>query len=235
MKLLILVMITICASVLSSCTDSEATGVDATDRAPENGAQFEKGKGLSITDEMTQAIGLQTVDVEERTIPAWVPLRLRPLPGGIEAVGWLPADQLETLSPGSQVKFASFPGLGGSIKSIDKPTFAGSSDCEITVSFNSSVPENAELDGEVLIGESEAAVSIPRSALLSTAEGDFVYAVNGKHYFRTAVTVGAMNPEHVEITEGLFSGDAVVASPVMSLWMAELQVLRGGKACTCGH
>ena len=235
MKLLILVIISMFAAVLSSCTDSVATGVEATDRAPENGAQFEKGKGLSITDGMAQAIGLKTVEVEERTIAARVPLRLRPLPGGIEAVGWLPVDQLEKLSPGNQVEFASISGLKGSIKSIEKPVIAGPGDCEIAVSFTSIVPENNELDGEVLIGESEAAVTIPRSALLSTAEGDFVYAVNGKHYFRTAVTVGVMNPEHVEITEGLCAGDAVVTSPVMSLWMAELQVLRGGKACTCGH
>ena len=59
--------------------------------------------------------------------------------------------------------------------------------------------------------------------------------MNGKFYLRTAVKVGAMNEQAVEITDGLYSGDEIVASPVMSLWMAELQVLRGGKACTCGH
>ena len=58
---------------------------------------------------------------------------------------------------------------------------------------------------------------------------------NGKFFVRTPVTAGAMNDDHVEITEGLYAGDEVVTTPVMSLWMAELQVLRGGKACTCGH
>ena len=180
MKLFILVMTSIFATVLSSCTDSEATGVEATDRAPENGAQFEKGKGLSITDEMAQAIGLKTVEVEERTIAARVPLRLRPLPGGSGAVGWLPVGQLEKISQGCQVKFTNNSGLEGSIKNIEKPAFAGPGDCEITVSFTSTVPETAELDGEILIGETEAAVSIPRSALLSTAEGYFVYAKKRK-------------------------------------------------------
>ena len=47
--------------------------------------------------------------------------------------------------------------------------------------------------------------------------------------------VGAANEQSVEITDGLYAGDEIVAAPVMSLWMAELQVLRGGKACTCGH
>jgi multidrug efflux pump subunit AcrA (membrane-fusion protein) len=77
--------------------------------------------------------------------------------------------------------------------------------------------------------------SIPRSALLKTAEGTFAYTVNGKFYLRTPVKVGAMNEHVVEITDGLYAGDEIIASPVMSLWMAELQVLRGGKACTCGH
>ena len=72
------------------------------------------------------------------------------------------------------------------------------------MSIGGTVSENAELVGEVLTGNSEAAVSIPRSALLSTAEGDFVYAVNGKNFFRTAVTVGVTNSEYVEIIEGLF-------------------------------
>jgi hypothetical protein len=39
----------------------------------------------------------------------------------------------------------------------------------------------------------------------------------------------------VQITDGLYAGDQVVVQPVMSLWLAELQSLRGGKACADGH
>lgn len=72
-------------------------------------------------------------------------------------------------------------------------------------------------------------------ALLKTAEGSFVYTVNGSFYVRSPVKTGAANNKFVEITDGLYSGDEIVTTPVISLWMAELQVLRGGKACTCGH
>jgi multidrug efflux pump subunit AcrA (membrane-fusion protein) len=78
-------------------------------------------------------------------------------------------------------------------------------------------------------------VAIPRVSLLKTAEGSFVYAVNGERFVRTPVKVGAENSERVEITDGLYSGDQIVSNGVMPLWLAELQVLRGGKACTCGH
>ena len=77
--------------------------------------------------------------------------------------------------------------------------------------------------------------TVPASALLKTAEGSFVYTVNGQFYVRTPVKTGLANDKLVEITDGLYSGDQIVTTPVMSLWMAELQVLRGGKACTCGH
>ena len=58
--------------------------------------------------------------------------------------------------------------------------------------------------------------------------------MNESFFLRTPVEVGAMNAEFAEITDGLYAGDQIVTSPVDTLWMAELQILRGGKACTCG-
>ena len=76
---------------------------------------------------------------------------------------------------------------------------------------------------------------LPRAALLQTAEGNFVYTVSGERFVRAAVKVGVLNDEFVEITDGLYAGDQVAAQPVMTLWLAELQSLRGGKACADGH
>ena len=132
MKLILLVTSAILATVLPSCTDSEAEGVEATQTVPENGAQFEKDKGLALTDEMARAIGLQTVDVEERTIAARVPLTLRSLPGGIKAVGWLPVAQAEKVAPGCKVEFPGLSELSGSITTIEKAVTAGPGEYEIT-------------------------------------------------------------------------------------------------------
>jgi hypothetical protein len=235
MKLILLSLSALTLAILPSCTDSEASAVKSIERPPENGAQYEKGKGLSVTEEMARSIGLKTADVEEQKIAARVQITLRPLPGGKEANGWLTAAQVGKIQPGANVLFSGAVNSKGTIQNIEKPAFAETGDFEVTVSSNPPLPEGAEIQGAILLNEKEAAASIPRSALLSTAEGYFVYAVNGNYFFRTAVTVGAMNEDHAEITEGLFAGDAVVTTPVMSLWMAELQVLRGGKACTCGH
>lgn len=76
---------------------------------------------------------------------------------------------------------------------------------------------------------------IPTSALLKTVTGNFVYVVNGKHYLRTEVKGSPIDNKNLSITDGLFPGDEVVVSRVNSLWYAELQALRGGKACADGH
>lgn len=235
MKLILSSLSLLTLSILPSCTDSEASAVNSTELPPENGAQFEKGKGISLTEEMARSIGLKTADVENQKIAARVPLTLRPLLGGNEANGWLTAAQAEKIQPGANVLLSGPVNSKGTVQSIEKSAFTELGDFEVKVSSDTPLPEGSEIQSAILLDETEAAASIPSSALLSTVEGYFVYAKNGKFFFRMGVMVGAMNDDHVEITEGLYAGDEVVTTPVMSLWMAELQVLRGGKACTCGH
>lgn len=76
---------------------------------------------------------------------------------------------------------------------------------------------------------------IPASSLLKTVTGNYVYVMNGKHYLRTQVTTSRIDGHTAHITEGLFPGDEVVTKAVNNLWYAELQALRGGKACADGH
>lgn len=234
MKLILIALSVFALALLPSCTESEASAA-AVEGPPENGAQFKKGEGLSLTDEMVESIGLQTTDVEELRIASRVQFMLQPRPGTNEATGWLNASQAEKIQPGALVEIAGQPGTIGKVKTIEKNALSALMDFEVVVTTDSTLADAAEVQAAVVLPESDAAASIPRSALLSTAEGYFVYAKNGKFFVRTPVKAGAMNDDHVEITEGLYAGDEVVTTPVMSLWMAELQVLRGGKACTCGH
>jgi multidrug efflux pump subunit AcrA (membrane-fusion protein) len=73
--------------------------------------------------------------------------------------------------------------------------------------------------------------AIPRSALLKTAEGTFAYVVNGNYFFRTPIKTGAENADFIEVKEGLYAGDQIVSKPIMTLWVAELQVIKGGGHC----
>ena len=235
MKPILLSLSLLVLAVLPSCTDSVAKDEHSPGSNPENGAQFRKGEGLSLTDEMARSIGLQTAEVTEEQITATLSISLRPLPGGNEASGWLSAGEADKFQPGAVLELATSPPQKATVVRVEKPAFATASDSEITVRLEAPLAEGAEVRATLRLPEGAAVATIPPSALLSTAEGKFVYAKNGKFFVRTPVTVGATSADHVEIVEGLYSGDEIVSTPVMSLWMAELQVLRGGKACTCGH
>jgi multidrug efflux pump subunit AcrA (membrane-fusion protein) len=109
---------------------------------------------------------------------------------------------------------------------------------EVLLAISDSEPplaSGALLSVTVPIASERNVVSVPRTALFRTTEGDFVYTVSGEHFVRTAVRLGSVNPEFAEVTDGLYAGDQFVIKPVMALWMAELQSLRGGKACADGH
>jgi hypothetical protein len=158
-----------------------------------------------------------------------------PVPGTNEATGWLNASQVEKIQPGATVQISGQPGITARIKSIEKDKTSALSESEVVVVTENPLKGGSEVEAAVVLPETEEAASIPRSALFSTAEGSFAYAKNGNFFVRTPVTTGAMDEDHVEIKDGLYSGDVVVTKAVKSLWMAELQVLRGGKACSCGH
>lgn len=223
-----------CATLNTSCLESEAAGDPTQSSAPENGAQFKKGEGLSLTAEMSNAIGLRIEDVAEEKIASSITLSLTAATPDT-ANGWLPPQQAARIRPGMEVEFRGDSPFSGTVKSIEPNPLGVIGDCEITINSTRPLTLGTALKAVLRHPGSESVPVVPASALLKTAEGTFVYTVNGKFYTRTPVKTGASNDKSVEIIDGLYSGDQVVTAPVMSLWMAELQVLRGGKACTCGH
>ena len=224
------------ASLNTSCQKTEAASTAATERAVENGAQFKKGEGPSLTDEMSRSIGLQVTDVSEQKVGSSVRLSISAA-GERSATAWLNPAEAKAIQPGMEVRMqqeGSATVLKGTVERIQQAPLA-TGDSEMTITTADVLPAGSAWSATLEHPAGAEVPAIPNSALLKTAEGTFVYTVNGKFYVRTPVVVGAANDQLVEITDGLYAGDQVVTTPVMSLWMAELQVLRGGKACTCGH
>lgn len=230
MKLLLILSLITTAASLTSC--SESTASPSTAGTPENGAQFKEGKGVTLTSLMAESIGLETAEVvEEKIAPAFT-LSLQAMQRGTEASGWLTADQAARVQPGMEVELGTSK---GSVLRIEKAAYATLGDYEVTVQTTTPIEAGSAITASFRFAEGDAVTAIPAKALLTTAEGTFVYAKNDEFFLRTPVKIGARSGDHVEITDGLYTGDEVVTTPVMALWLAELQVLRGGKACTCGH
>jgi multidrug efflux pump subunit AcrA (membrane-fusion protein) len=232
MKLLLLTLLIPIAAVLTSCNESSASPRHDDAAAPENGAQFKDGKGVSLTALMIKSIGLQTAEVQEEKIAPSFTITLQAVQRGTEANGWLTGAQAARVQPGMEVGFGS---AKGSVLRVEKAPYVTLGDFEVTVQTAAPVEAGSALSATFRFPAGDAVTAIPKAALLTTAEGTFVYAKNDEFYLRTPVKVGAASGEHVEITDGLYTGDEIVTTPVMSLWLAELQILRGGKACTCGH
>ena len=230
MKLLLILSLIVTAAALTSCSESAASSSPAT--TPENGAQFREGKGVALTALMAESIRLQTAEVQEEKIAPAFTLSLQAMQRGTEASGWLTADQAARVQPGMEVKIGS---AQGSVLRIEKAAYATLGDFEVTVQTTEPIEAGSAITATFRFPAGDAVTAIPQTALLTTAEGTFVYAKNDEFYLRTPVKVGARSGDHVEITDGLYTGDEIVTTPVMSLWLAELQILRGGKACNCGH
>ena len=209
------------------------------------GTAFREGKGLEVAEATKKAIGLKTLEVEEGLIKSDVHLsaqvyRVTKHEGGnsnlLFASIRLPAEEAKKLSAGMRIEGKDIS--GGSVMNLDSSTLRATGEMEILLELQAS-------SGSVQVGDilevsavgkpGEPSSIIPRSALLETISGTFVYVPNGKYFFRNQVKVGAKSEDKVEITEGLYAGDEVVSEGVKALWLAELQATKGGVSCADGH
>lgn len=232
MKPLLIALLASFAAALSGCSDSAASPSPEHAPTPENGAQFREGKGVALTTLMMKSIGLQTAEVTEEKIAPSFTVALHAMHRGNELRGWLTEAQAEHVQPGMEVALGS---AKGAVLRIEKAPYVTLGDFEVAIQTTSPAEAGTAINATFRFPAGETVTAVPKGALLTTAEGTFVYAKNDEFYLRTPVKVGATSGDHVEITNGLYAGDEIVTAPVMSLWLAELQILRGGKSCTCGH
>jgi len=235
------------AALLAACSPPAAEHVH--EHPPESGASFKNGRGLALTDKMKKALGLRSAEVEETHIaPSFsITLLAAPENDGIQparhspttpfAGGWITSAQASLVRPGLEVTLTADgeTATSGTIRRIDRERFAIGGDFAVIVESQTPLPIGTRISARFQVEAGEATTSIPRSALLTTAEGTFVYALNDDFYVRTPVKIGAGNEDHVEILDGLYTGDEIVVTPVLPLWLAELQTLRGGHGCAHGH
>jgi multidrug efflux pump subunit AcrA (membrane-fusion protein) len=222
----------------------------------EAGVTFNARKGLLVPPATAKFIGLKVADVEERTIATtlqfsaqvyraasearFASLQQESAPTAFASGNVSPADAVK-LSEGQTVSAQSATSgvsLAGRIVMLKRDQVKASGHVEVLLTISDaqqSLAAGAFISVSAPLGSEKNVVSVPRSALLRTTEGDFVYTVNGDHFIRAAVKLGGINHEFAEITDGLYAGDQIVVQPVMALWMAELQSIRGGKACADGH
>lgn len=193
----------------------------------EGGVTFAEGRGLALSPEVLEALGVKTTAVEERAIAGELRLlaqvfATQPLVLASASLGADTALRLE--------KTGVF--TGAKVVRIDRSTTAATGRAEAIFAIEGE-RQPARALGEfvevTLAGAPRpAALTVPHSAILDAAAGTFVYVANGTHYLRTAVKLGVRAGDFVEIADGLYAGDIVVTAPVNQLWLTELRLTKGG-------
>src|SRR5947209_6188535 len=126
------------------------------------------------------------------------------------------------------------PDLAGKLVRLDRQATAALGEVEGIIEFTD--PRQEFAAGEFVIaafttGEPKPVLVVPDSSVLLTADGSYVYAVNGTHLTRIRVKTGATSEGLVEVQDGLYAGDSVAVKGVQNIWLVELSALKGGTPC----
>lgn len=255
-RILPLIVAAVVAVFIAGCGHKDGDGHAHEPGEAETGVTFNAKKGLFVPPETAKFIGLQVADVGERKIAAalqftaqvyraandatFASLQRSAAPDAL-ASGNVSAVEAASLTEGQTVSVQGADGgidLPGRIVTLKRALAKARGQVEVLLAISDSqrpLAPGAFLSVTVPLDGEKSVVSVPRSAVFRTTEGDFVYTVSGEHFVRAPVKLGVVNREFAEVTDGLYAGDQVVVQPVMTLWMAELQSLRGGKACADGQ
>lgn len=194
------------------------------------GITFKSGKGLRISDETKQIIGLEIVEASDQKLSAEFSATVqifRADDSRAEATGFVTDTEAKQFKPGQTVRLkSSDAAIEG--KLVRLLPLAQSGRTEVLLEISKPFKIGTTLEATFTAPGAQTVTAIPRSAVLKTTEGAFAYVVNGDYFFRTAIKTGAENKDFVEVKDGLYSGDQIVKLPVMTLWLAELQAIKGG-------
>jgi multidrug efflux pump subunit AcrA (membrane-fusion protein) len=133
--------------------------------------------------------------------------------------------------PGTPLQLATKSGqsFGGVILGINKALAIG--DVEIVVGVTNAgtrLKPGDFLAVTISVPRDDVVLTVPKSAVLRSAEGAYAYTLNGNAYYRTAIKLGAEAEGQFEVMDGLLGGDVVVTKAVEELWLIELRATRGG-------
>jgi hypothetical protein len=237
--------------LLAGCGKQEQSATTDVQNAEAFATHYKQGKGLLMPEETKKTLGVQIAEVAETklapifTAEVQVFRRANDLrkvssdakAPTAEASGQISSEQAKALTVGQAVTLEpATPGadkVQGKIIAVDQ--LGGSKGAvEVLIEIPDAegrFPIGTGFEAVFAASEPREVTAIPLSALLESVEGTFAYTINDKYLLRTAVKTGARNDEFVEITDGLYAGDQIVTTPVLSLWLAELQAIKGGKPC----
>lgn len=215
-----------------------------------SGATYEEGKGITLLEETKQSLGLELAEVSESDFHPEIDLTAqiyrssaeaskvygRERQGNAYATALVSSEIADHLKVGQKLQFISKKNLNltnpGVVLKIDLAQLSVLGKAEVLVELpdkNNHLKVGEFIDVKVsLENVSKKHLNIPRSSVLETAVGNFVFVKNGTFLVRTEIKVGSQNKDSMEVLEGLYEGDTIVIRPVEALYLIELRAVKGG-------
>ena len=230
--------------LLVSCGEKENTPEEHTEAS-----LFETGKGLLLSKESLESMGVQTAKAETRSVAATLSATAQVYRGADEktshngnfrngftyASAALPVASLDFVQRKSRVavSMSGHPETSHSahITRFDESLSAATSSVEALLEIpdeTNAFPMGTFLTVTFTSEQSRPVLAIPIAALLKNSEGNFAYVVNGDRLLRTAVKVGGEDSGWIEIKEGLQPDSVIAIHGAEALWLAELRATKGG-------
>jgi multidrug efflux pump subunit AcrA (membrane-fusion protein) len=199
---------------------------------PNIGIKYDKKQGLFVTPFSAKLLGFEMADVEEREISGKLTLQAQIFDispaGKALASAWIPIEDAEKLTAGMPVTLDR--DFRGKVTSVASKL---NEQAEVLLEIEDKegkLKAGKFLKGDIVISSDGEVVVVPRSAVVNSSEGTFAYVDNAGWTTRAVIELGLEQDGMVEVVDGLYSGDVIVTTPVMTLWMTELQLLKSGRA-----
>ena len=246
-NLVLIIIFAVIAFLVTGCGSRE-THSSLPIKSPVPGANYKKSEGVILTDEMRSFLHVEISELVERKLSNRIQFTVQLFgenhlssPGSenhseceVRGSVFLPAATAKSIKPGQRVQLnnATNTCQNGRIVSLSSEWAANEVEAVIGMPHFASAQPGDFIEAFLSLPEGESVVAVPLTALLHTAEGAFVYAVNGSAYYPTAVQTGREADGFIEIKDGLLAGDQVVTRGVAELWLIQLRATKGGGGCS---
>ncbi|MEW6306814.1 MAG: hypothetical protein AB1705_25395 [Verrucomicrobiota bacterium] len=226
------------AVLLAGCNAGETEHASGESHDTHEVELYHEGKGVRLPDELRRTLGVETVEVAEKSVTPRLTKQAQVFRAATAsqpaiAVAWLSEAEAKPLHPGQSVELRGLTTntITGALIRLENHA-PGQTEALIEFAGASKqFPVGATLTATFASDRALTALAVPESAVIHGAAGAFVFAVNGDHFIRTPVKLAVTEAGWSMVTDGLYTGDAVVTKAADSLWLIELCALKGGSPC----
>ncbi|MDR1498315.1 MAG: TolC family protein [Puniceicoccales bacterium] len=216
--------------------DAHGAGEKEKHDAPPKGTSFEKGRGLKLTPDAAAALAVRSSPASRISLPRSSRIVAQVFvadPAAPRAVALVSSEQARGIAVGARATIVNRSGAKEAVlTAIVTASEKASGRVELIFALPAGIQADVggSVEMEIRSATPSPVIAIPRSALLDSAAGTFVYVAQGEYFLRVPVKKGATSADgaYVEITEGIAEGTPVVLSPPMQLWLTELRLTKGG-------